>query len=576
MKHQLRWRRVVAASAVMVTSAGLASAVGGTVAATAAADPGDCATAFPTEELVDGDAVTGLTVSEGTTPEPFTGEFLGTIQDGIAVGLDMVMVRLSSPEIDRVGGIWQGMSGSPVYAEDGRLIGAVAYGLAWGTTPVAGVTPFDAMDDYVAAPAARVKVGRRAARKIAQDSEVTREQAESGFRQLRMPTSVSGLTPKRLDQATGRKWLPKQTQQVGSTGTGGASPGAEAIVAGGNLAAAFSYGDITMGGVGTATSVCDGDVVGFGHPMSFSGKTTATLHPADALYIQEDPVGVPFKVANFAPPVGTIDQDRLAAISGTLGPLPATSSVTSTVASASRQRTGDTQVSVPDFMPSAVFYQLLANQDRIFDRIGPGSAEQAWTIAGRRADGSPFTLELSDRFSSQWDISFEMAWDVPDQVWFLSSFQGVTIDDVTVSSTMTDDPAAWRIRRLEQMRGGVWHTVNRRNPAFGRAGRALRLRATLAGADGVTRTVRMKRMIPKRARSSFGVLQVTGGASQWASWSGKTVDDALAGLAGQIRNDEIEMQLFLERQRRSWERTSTAGPLDGIVRGGRSVEVWIR
>ena len=40
----------------------------------------------------------------------------------------------------------------------------------------------------------------------------------------------------------------------------------DSMVAGGNMAAAMSYGDITQGGVGTATSVCDGRVVGFGHP----------------------------------------------------------------------------------------------------------------------------------------------------------------------------------------------------------------------------------------------------------------------------------------------------------------------
>ena len=70
---------------------------------------------------------------------------------------------------------------------------------------------------------------------------------------------------------------------------GDAAAGPETIVAGGNLAASVSYGDITQAGVGTATSVCNGKVVGFGHPMAFLGKTTLTMHPADALYIQEDP-----------------------------------------------------------------------------------------------------------------------------------------------------------------------------------------------------------------------------------------------------------------------------------------------
>ena len=59
--------------------------------------------------------------------------------------------------------------------------------------------------------------------------------------------------------------------------------GPETVVAGGNLAASLSYGDITQGGVGTVTAICNGRVVGFGHPMTFLGKTTLTLHPADAL-----------------------------------------------------------------------------------------------------------------------------------------------------------------------------------------------------------------------------------------------------------------------------------------------------
>ena len=78
------------------------------------------------------------------------------------------------------------------------------------------------------------------------------------------------------------------------------------VVAGGNLAASYSYGDITMGGVGTATSVCNNKVVGFGHPMDFLGETSLSLHPADALYVQPDSLGAPFKVANFAPPAAAI------------------------------------------------------------------------------------------------------------------------------------------------------------------------------------------------------------------------------------------------------------------------------
>lgn len=143
MNGMNRRRRSLAA----VAGAGLlASTLGGFTAANHAAvsaapgaPAGDCAVAFPVAGLESGDEVSGLTVAKGTTPAPFTGEVLGVLKDGIAPGMDMIIADLTSPDIDRVGSIWAGMSGSPVYAADGRLIGAVSYGLAWGPSPVAGI-----------------------------------------------------------------------------------------------------------------------------------------------------------------------------------------------------------------------------------------------------------------------------------------------------------------------------------------------------------------------------------------------------------------------------------------------------
>ena len=66
----------------------------------------------------------------------------------------MVMMQLTSPEIDSIGGIWEGMSGSPVYAADGSLIGAVAYTLSFGPTPIAGITPWEDMQAHAGTPAA--------------------------------------------------------------------------------------------------------------------------------------------------------------------------------------------------------------------------------------------------------------------------------------------------------------------------------------------------------------------------------------------------------------------------------------
>ena len=129
-------------------------------AATAAA-AGPCPPAAPVLGLrtatAGGDTVpaSGLTVSRGTAPEEFSAQVLGVLDDGIAPGVDMVLIEASSSAIDRVGGIWAGMSGSPVYDGEGRLIGAVAYGLSVGPSKIAGVTPAEDMLRVLARPVAR-------------------------------------------------------------------------------------------------------------------------------------------------------------------------------------------------------------------------------------------------------------------------------------------------------------------------------------------------------------------------------------------------------------------------------------
>ena len=65
--------------------------------------------------------------------------------------------------------------------------------------------------------------------------------------------------------------------------------------------------------------------------MTFLGRTSLSLHPADALYIQKESLGAPFKVANLGAPVGTITDDHLTGITGTLGAVPGTTPVRSTV-----------------------------------------------------------------------------------------------------------------------------------------------------------------------------------------------------------------------------------------------------
>ena len=126
-------------------------------------------------------------------------------------------------------------------------------------------------------------------------------------------------SPRRSSTASARVPGSRRAPRVAGSSPAAIVPTATDVVAGGNLGVTFSTGDITQGAFGTITSVCNGLVRGFGHPFNLLGKTTYGMSGAETLYIQEDPAGPPFTVANFGPTLGTINQDRNLGVSGPLG-----------------------------------------------------------------------------------------------------------------------------------------------------------------------------------------------------------------------------------------------------------------
>ncbi|HTW14103.1 MAG TPA: SpoIVB peptidase S55 domain-containing protein [Nocardioides sp.] len=590
-----RRQRLVSLATAATLALGL-PAVGATLLAGPAqsAPPAeDCAVPFPVDEIATGDPVTGDTVVRGTTPTGFTGEILGVVEDGIGPDVPMIMAELDMPEFDRTGGIWQGMSGSPVYAANGELIGAVAYGLAVGPSPIAGITPFELMDDYLPAAAPRrVAVGKATARTLAARAGISTDQASRGFRELPMPMGVTGVTARRLAQLQAKlpKLVERSTYVLGRAAS--AAPAAETIVAGGNLGVSASYGDVTMAGVGTATSVCGGRVVGFGHPMALLGATTMGLHPADAIYVQPDPVSAPFKVANIAPAVGTVTDDRLTGVTGTFGALPAAASITSKVTYGPRSRTGTTAVSVQDLAAEISLLQLVANQDRVVDGASKGTSLLSWTITGVEA-GKPFTLSYTDRWTGS-DLSFETSLGVAELVAHLISLDDVTIRSVSASANVTDDLRRHTLVAVEQRRAGQWVRVTRRAPAIGRAGKTIRLRAVVGGRAG-RKVVPLKRIsIPKRARGVL-MLVAQGGDGAWNMVSGERTAQIGADFAKQLRHDQVRVQVgtankvdlgsdgdledlleMLGRKRVSFVQTQTSAPLAHVVGGSKTLSVIVR
>jgi hypothetical protein len=549
----------------------------------------DCAEAYPVTSITRGMPVDGLTVTEGTGPTEFAGEVIGVLKDGIAPGVDMIVADLGNPtddpandtRIDEVGGIWQGMSGSPVYTEGGELLGAVAYGLSWGPSTVAGITPYEQMDDYLPSQVeTEVAVPGGMARAIAAGSDVSARQAGDGLSQLRVPLTINGISKKRLRDVRSSKqgdYLHRQ----GRAGTlvGSAGPGVMAdesdVVDGGNLGAAISYGTITAGGVGTVTDRCGDDLVGFGHPMMFSGATSLGLMPADALYVQEESLGAPFKVANLAAPAGTITQDRLTGITGTVAALPDEVPIVSTVSYGTRSRTGESKSLSQKWNTDVTLMQMLAMHDVVIDAVQPGSETSGVTVTVT-AGGEEIPITSTDRYVSDYDIAYEGLWSTGDLIYTISRLQDVEITGVSTSSEVSDSTDTSRLGKMQQRRGGSWATIGRRRPAIVAPGGVLTLRAALSSPDG-TEWLTQQVRVPARARGE-GRLSMTGGAWTWndALWDADTLEEVQQAVADDVRNDEVETRLSFWSRRNDTSRTSVSEPQSLVVQGNRSASVVVR
>jgi hypothetical protein len=580
-----RWR----AAGVAVTSCALLTGTvlpGSPASAQTAPDP--CPEPFPVDELEVGMEATGLTVERGTTPDPFNASILGVLDDGIAPGVDMIIAETSSPAIERAGGIWAGMSGSPVYAPDGRLIGAVAYGFSTAPSPIAGITPAADMYQVLARPSTVGVEGEELVRlpaalrsRVVGTGEVTATEAAAGMSQLPMPFAVSGLSAERFAQVTERlgDHLPANTRLVSTapaTGTGSPAD----IIPGGNFATTESFGDLTSGGVGTTTVVCDDRALAFGHPAFFYGATTLGAHPADAVFVQRDNTLGSFKVANILGVVGTVDQDRLAGIRAQLGALPATVPVSSMVTSTEGgARDGLTQVSFPRFLPDIAVFHLVANEDRVFEQIGPGTSRLRWVVDGQRASGAPFQLDYTNHYASSLDISFESIFDAFDQLLAIQEnpFEDVTITGVRFEEQMDPTFTYYSITQVSSRQpDGSYQPVPTDEPLQVVNGSRLQLRVTLTPYQnqGPAVNVDLSVLVPHGTAGAFGTLDVFGGRGFDEEAEPESFDQLLTQLDRTAPNNAVSANLSLFEGE---EPTQTQGRAlaDQVVQGEQSFEVEV-
>ncbi|HEY7004636.1 MAG TPA: hypothetical protein VH281_10160 [Gaiellaceae bacterium] len=554
-------------------------------AGVATAAPGPCADVMPLSDVSKGQLGTGWTVVSGNDPESFDAEVLGVAKNLVAPGRDVIIVEISGPTVDAGGGVWAGMSGSPVYI-GGQLAGALAYGFSFGATNIAGLTPAGDMLHINGLPVgvrvpARIRLPRSVVRSIAAKIGAALPTVGGSLVRLKLPVSLSGVAAERYGKVRKLFKKYKSTFRLTSGATASLSLGGtiDDLVPGGNFAASLSYGDITLGGVGTTTYVCDGRALAFGHPMTLGGKTQLGAGSADALAIVPDPLG-PFKLANITDPLGTLDQDRLAGIRAVDGEPPsipvttATSSLDSGLA-----RVGETDVVMKDALPDLAFTHVFSNIDSVFDKIGAGSASYEWTISGKRADGDDWELHRTNMYISESDLSFESAFELFDELVQIATYPNEKVSVTGVDATIDVNEAVsdYELTKVLFCRGGVCRNVNGIAEIDSRPGRKLKFRAFLKPSDGSpVKTVNIPLTIPKSARAGATVL--IGGGTGCIFQFGEcgeppaTFDRVLSTLRNQKPNNVLAAQLFAGKNGRVRDHLDKV--LDQVVSGSVQVPVF--
>ncbi len=284
----------------------------------------------------------GKTCVKGTKVETFGVEVLGVLRN-VNPGRDMVLARLSGLNLDKTGVI-QGMSGSPVYLQN-KLLGAIAYAWPYGKEPIAGITPFVQMREFVASYERRDLAEQGKPRRIGlarpillgdqeyADVTVTdqfdaapKAAAADGLWMvpLRTPLIASGMSPRSLEGLRGTFDRLGMVPMQGGAVAPGQLPEEERDVGlepGGALVTAMITGDFDLSGIGTVTHIDGKRVYGWGHPfMSLGGCDFPLMTGYTHLILSRSSIS--FKMGSPLKTVGVINADVSTCIAGWLDRTP--------------------------------------------------------------------------------------------------------------------------------------------------------------------------------------------------------------------------------------------------------------
>ncbi len=361
---------------------------------------------------------------------------------------------------------------------------------------------------------------------------------------------------------------------------------------GDSFASVASYGETTVGAVGTVTYVCDGVALAFGHPFEFGGAVAPTgASAADALTIVPDLISS-YKLANVAEALGVVDQDRLAGLRAKLGATPSSYPIHTVINAPDlgRRREAESQVVMADWGSTVALSQLFGGLQSTadsagtgFDSAGRGTVSAWWTFEGTRADGSPWRITRGDRWASRLGADFTAAFGIGVQLDEIlqNTFEDVKVTNVKIAVTREQAFKVFSVKRVLISKNG--RPFASASSLAVRPGQKLRVRIVLHPfSGGGDRVIQYRFRVSARALG--GVLFVGGNRSSFFEdcvgnqlcfvFSDSedediaTFDDLLDLLASKPRNDVVTADLV-----GSGLGTHRQSRLPGVVVGQRIIRL---
>jgi SpoIVB peptidase S55 len=402
---------------------------------------------FPSSQIAVGMTGIGKTVLLGTKISEFPVTILGVLRNAGPAG-DLVLFRASGPVIQTAGGLASGMSGSPIYL-GGRLAGAFSYSFQFADPMVGLFTPIEDMMKVFPVRTRGPRPGVYPVTPFSLDGRIVRRvelraSPDSGPGAADTAVAVPAATPLFVsglgDQATDEMTAalrPMGLLPMAGPGTADL-PSTIPLEPGSAIGVALMRGDLSAYAIGTLTYRDGNRILAFGHPFTELGRTEFLLTNATILQTLRA-WNHNLKVGASGAPVGTVTEDRPAAVGGTIGVLPRMFGVRVTVRDADQstsRRFGFQVVASKDLAPILVALGTRGAVERALNRSGEGTAEVRIALRGR---GLPRRVERANLFYSGSDISIRALAEVPQALHLLfeNDFADVGPADISIDLRIT-------------------------------------------------------------------------------------------------------------------------------------------